>query len=39
MYKELIKDFQNNFYNKKPKKRNIYFPFEILNLNKIISFV
>ncbi len=39
MYKEIIKDFQNDFGQKIIKKRNITFPFEILELNKIITFV
>lgn len=39
MYKELIKDFQEDFLTKKPKKRDIQFPFEILQLNKIITFI
>lgn len=39
MYKELIKDFQNDFFSKKVKRREINFPFDILKLNKIITFV
>ncbi len=39
MYKETIKEFQEDFKSKKVKKRNIKFPFEILDINKIITFV
>jgi hypothetical protein len=39
MYKEIIKDFKENFLIKNPLKRNIDFPYEILDLNKIITFV
>ncbi len=39
MYKEIIKDFQADFESKKPKKREIKFPFEILNIQKIITFI
>lgn len=39
MYKELIKDFQNDFWHKIIKERNISFPFEILHINKIITFI
>lgn len=39
MYKELIKEFQKDFLEKKVKKRDIYFPFEVLDINKIITFV
>ena len=39
MYKELIKEFQEDFKERQVLKRNIDFPYEILSLNKIISFV
>ena len=39
MYKELIKEFQQDFNEKKVLKRDINFPYEILKLNKIITFV
>ena len=39
MYKEIIKEFQQDFKEKQVLKRNIDFPYEILDLNKIISFV
>jgi len=39
MYKEIIKDFQKDFLDKKAKKREIEFSFDILKLNKIITFI
>jgi len=39
MYKNLIKEGQLDFASKKVKKRDVDFSFDILNLDKIISFI
>jgi len=39
MYKEIIKEFHQDFKEKQILKRDINFPYDILKLNKIVSFV